>query len=55
MQVPIKIKIYVIEFYTPGPAAAEGPVRTVGVTGGPGSVVGMNKIELLLVPVAMAT
>ena len=55
MQVPIKINVKLIKFYTPGPAAAEGPVRTVGVTGGPGNVVGMNKIELLLVPVAMAT
>ena len=52
---PIKINVKLIEFYTPGPAAAEGPVRTVGGAGGPGSVVGMNKIELLPVPVAMAT
>ena len=39
----------------PGPAAAEGADRTVGVAAGPGSVVGINKILLFLEPVAMAT
>ena len=41
--------------YPPGPAdAAEGLVRTVGMAGGPESVVGTVKIGVLLVPVAMA-
>ena len=41
--------------YPPGlAAAAEGLVRTVGMAGGPGSVVGTIKIGVLLVPVAMA-
>lgn len=39
----------------PGPAAAKGADRTVGVATGPGSVVGANKIVPLLEPVAMAT
>lgn len=44
----------VIQLSYSGPAAGEGLVRTVGVAQGPGSVVGMSKIEVLLVPVAIA-
>ena len=54
-KVLIKSKIIRKSFYPPGPAAtAEGLVRTVGMAGGPGSVVGIIKIGVLLVPVAMA-
>ena len=38
----------------PGPAAAEEADRTMGAVEGPGSVVGINKIALLVPgPVAM--
>ena len=41
--------------YPPGPAAAtEGLVKTVGMAGGPGSVVGTTRIGVLLVPVVIA-
>lgn len=41
--------------YLPGPAAAEGADKTVGVAEGPGSVVDINTILLLPEPVAMTT
>ena len=41
--------------YLPGPAAAEGADKTIGVAEGPGNVVGINTILLFPEPVAMTT